>query len=67
MPLTDWELWACAQHVIDAYGDEAADHVFDRVIELAKKGDEEGIATWQAIGERVEKLKAEPANTDTRH
>jgi len=67
MPLTDWELWACAQHVLNAFGDAAQDHVYDRIVDLSAKADIEGIATWQAIGKRIEKLQAMPPEGHLKH
>lgn len=67
MPLTDWELWACAQHVMSRRGAQAQDFVFHRVVELAKQADEDGIATWQEIGRRIEILTAQPGSGDAVH
>ena len=61
MALSDWELWACAQHVLSKHGDAARDHAFDRIVDLTRNADEEGIATWQAIAARIEKLQEMPA------
>jgi hypothetical protein len=56
MPLTDWELWACAQRIITERGAEAPLHVALRIAELAMAGDHEGVCTWQAIAERIDQL-----------
>lgn len=67
MPLTDWELWATAQHVIGSHGDDAIAHINDRIYDLGKAGDEAGVSAWMAIADRVEKLTAQPSEGDTRH
>lgn len=56
MPLTDWEIWACAQHVVKQHGAKALAHVATRIGELAAAGDAEGVMAWQAIAERVDQL-----------
>jgi len=55
-PLSDWELWACAQQVIKQHGAKAPAHVASRIGELATAGDVDGVQTWQAIAERVDQL-----------
>lgn len=54
--LSDWELWACANQVMKAQGDNAAQYVAKQIGALALAGDEEGIKTWQAIAHRVTEL-----------
>jgi hypothetical protein len=56
MPLSDWELWACAQQVIKQHGAKAPMHVAARLGELATAGDMAGVDTWKAIAERVDQL-----------
>jgi len=46
--LSDWELWACANHVLQSHGDKAPMHVAEQIGALALAGDEAGIRTWQA-------------------
>jgi len=48
-------------------GAQAQDFVFHRVVELAKQADEDGIATWQEIGRRIEILTAQPGSGDAVH
>lgn len=67
MPLSDRQLWQYARHVIAGFGDKASDHAFDRIVESAKTGDEEGVATWQAIAERIEQLLVAPPMTSRPH
>ena len=56
--LSDWELWACANHVLQTPGDQAPVHVADQIGVLALVGDEAGIRTWQAIAERIVQLSS---------
>ena len=58
MPLSDWELWACANTVLKARGAQAAIHVAEQIGALALKGDADGIATWQEIARRIDQLQA---------
>lgn len=57
MPLSEWELWACANEVLKTHGGEAPLHVAEQLGALALKGDEEGIRTWQEIARRIEALE----------
>ena len=63
MPLSSWELWACANEVLKTLGDKAPLHVAERLGALALKGDEEGIRTWQEIARRIEALKGPTSAT----
>ena len=54
--ISDRELWACAQQMIKQHGGKADEAVAERVAELAKKGDAEGVATWRAIADRIDRL-----------
>lgn len=56
MPLTDWEIWACAQQVTKHHGANAPMKVASRIGELAAAGDAEGVETWKAIAICVDKL-----------
>jgi len=60
VPLSEWELWACANQVLTAHGEKATLHVAEQLGALALKGDAEGIATWQEIARRIEQLLANP-------
>jgi len=55
--LEDRELWACALQVERQHGDAAPRFVAERIRALAVAGDEEGIAAWQAIAGRLDKLR----------
>jgi hypothetical protein len=59
--LTEWELWACANIVLDQHGDAAADFVASRILDLERKGDDLGSATWGLILVKIAELrKTEP-------
>ena len=45
MPLSVWEIWACATTVLKTRGDKAPLHVTEQIGALALKGDQEGIRT----------------------
>ena len=45
MSLTDWELWACANHVLSTHGDDAQRYVDDQVAKLEDRNDEPGVST----------------------
>ena len=60
--LSDWELWACANHVLQAHGDKAPLHVAEQIGALALAGDAAGIQTWQAIAARIVQLTSETAD-----
>ena len=38
--LSDWELWACANHVLQTHGDKAPLHVAERIVQLSSKASE---------------------------
>ena len=63
MPLSDWELWACAHEVLKTYGDKAPLHVAEQLGALVLKGDKAGIRTWQEIARRIEALDASTSAT----
>jgi hypothetical protein len=39
------------------HGDEAPDHVFERVKALAEAGDMDGVKRWMEIGEWLDRLQ----------
>lgn len=57
VPLSAWELWACASTVLTTHGDKAAFHVAEQIGALVLKGDEDGIRAWQEIAIRIEQLQ----------
>jgi hypothetical protein len=67
MSLTDWELWACANHVLSTHGDDAQLYIAKQISTLDARGDEAGVSTWQEIGRRLEFLAAGEEAPGTRH
>lgn len=58
VPISEWELWACANTVLKAHGDNAALHIAEQIGALVLKGDDDGIRTWQEIAKRIAQLQA---------
>lgn len=56
LPLSDWELWACANQVLTVHGRDAPLHVAEQIGALALAGDHEGVRTWQEIAKRIADL-----------
>ena len=54
--LSDWELWACANQVLQTHGENAPRHVAEQNAAPALAQDETGTATWQAIGQSAQRL-----------
>nr|WP_243415148.1 hypothetical protein [Altererythrobacter segetis] len=54
--ISDWELWACAQHYVAEHGEDAGVMAAFRCDELLDAGDHEGARTYQAIIERITEL-----------
>lgn len=50
-------LWACAFAVEKRYGTGAPLHVAERIGTLADGGDTDGVAMWQAIAVRLDRLR----------
>ena len=53
----DRELWQCAGEVIRQHGERSAHFVAERLGALALADDREGVAVWQAIARRIDKLQ----------
>jgi hypothetical protein len=58
--ISEWELWACAQHFIQQYDADAPLLAAMRADELLEAGDVEGAHTFVAIMRRIEKLLGPP-------
>ena len=56
--LSEWELWACAQHYVTQHGEDAAVFAALRCDELLNASDFKGARNFQAIIERINKLLA---------
>jgi len=61
--LNDWELWACANHVLQTHGDKASLHVAEQIGALALANDQAGIRAWQGIAKRVAELMGKDSPT----
>jgi hypothetical protein len=59
--ITQWELWAAAQHYVTAHGEDAGVMAAFRCDELLDAGDHAGARTYQAIIRRINQL-LEPAS-----
>ena len=57
----DQELWGVALWVEKAHGAAGPTHISQQITRLARNGDEQGIAMWQAVAERYNQLKAKSA------
>ncbi len=56
--LSEWELWACANRVLQSHGEGAALHAAEQIGALVLEGDAEGVRTWQAIAALIGRLSA---------
>jgi len=55
--ISDRELWACANQVLDHHGPDVDDFIAERMTALAADEDQAGTRTWLAIAERVDQLR----------
>jgi hypothetical protein len=65
--ISDRELWACAQQVIDHHGPDVDRFIAERMTALAAAGDEAGTSAWRAIADRVDWLRATDPGVAPRH
>lgn len=61
--ISEWELWACANHYVARHGADAPIIAAMRADELLAEGDLGGARTFQAIVRRIEQLLDERAPT----
>lgn len=54
--ISDRELWACANKVLEMHGGDARKFVASRIAELTAKGDVEGAKAWLDIEARLARL-----------
>jgi hypothetical protein len=59
--LTNWELWACANHYVTKHGENAGVIAAMRCDELLDACDYEGARTYQAILQRINQLLDPPS------
>ena len=67
VPISDRELWACANQVLNHHGPDADRFIAERMRALASAGDEAGARTWLAIAERVSNLQDLRGAEQARH
>ena len=58
--LSNWELWACANHYLKQHGEDAPIAAAMRADELLAEGDMEGVRNFQAIVRRIDQLLDPP-------
>ena len=58
--LSEWELWACANRVLQSHGEHAAAHAAEQIEALAQAGDADGVRAWRAIA----RLIGQPSGMD---
>lgn len=61
--ITDWELWACANHYVKIHGEEAPIVVALRIDELLARDEHDGAEIFLVIMQRVEVLLNLPAGS----
>lgn len=54
--MSELEISTCAHELIKLYGDNAPDHVAQRIEALAIVGYMAGVALWERIADRVDQL-----------
>lgn len=55
--ISDRELWACANQLLNHHGPEVDQFIAERMSALASSGDEAGTKAWVAIASRVDQLR----------
>ena len=65
--ISDRELWACAQQLINHHGPDVDRFIEERMTALARAGDDAGMQAWLAIANRVDQLRRKPAEDEVRH
>ena len=54
------ERWAEALAIERRFGEQATEHIAERVTALAVTGDDAGVARWIAIADRFDQLRDRP-------
>ncbi len=65
--MTDRELWACANQVLQTHGENGPLYVAKQIGALALEGDAEGIAAWQQIARNLSELAGLDTASSGRH
>lgn len=55
--ISDRELWACANQVLNHHGPDVDRFIAERMAALAAAGDEAGTRAWLSIAERIDQLR----------
>lgn len=58
--LTNWELWAIANHYVKKHGDNAAIYAAMKADELMDEGELEGAKNFRAVVRRINALSDKP-------
>ena len=61
--LSEWELWACANRVLQSHGKDASLHVAKQIKALTQAGDADGARAWRAIARRIAQLSEDDGQT----
>jgi hypothetical protein len=56
--IDDREIWACAQHILQRFGEAAGFHAAQRADALLGEGDLDGHRTWLRILRRINDLES---------
>ena len=65
--ISERELWACANQVLNHHGPDADRFIEERMRALTEAGDEAGLKAWLAIADRVDQLRNLQAPGEQRH
>jgi len=63
MTLTEWELWACANKMIQQHALDAPIHAAMKADALLERGDLEGAQHWRLIVHRIIELLKGPSGS----
>lgn len=61
--LSEWELWACANRVLQSHGENASLHAAEQIKALTQAGDADGVRAWRAIARRIAQLSEKDGST----
>lgn len=65
--ISDRELWACANQVLNHHGPDVDAFLAERMAALAAAGDDAGSRAWLAIADRVDQLRQTAAEGKLTH
>ncbi len=61
MALSEWELWACANKMIEQHGADAPIHAAMKADDMLERGDIDGHSVWMQIMHRIDEMLPRPA------